>query len=102
VIIPIIAIQRLDSVWSDPDSFKPERWLEDLPSSEKLQYGWSSLLAFSDGPRACIGFRLGEPSAYCVLFDTQVEERYSKAIYNYKVSQLLLVRAHLLTMRFRR
>ncbi|KAJ3575313.1 hypothetical protein NP233_g1184 [Leucocoprinus birnbaumii] len=58
VIIPIIAIQRLDSVWKDPDTFRPERWLEQLPPSDDLPSGWSNLLAFSDGPRTCIGIRL--------------------------------------------
>jgi hypothetical protein len=92
VIIPIIAIQRLDSVWKDPDTFKPERWLGDLPSSEDLQYGWSNLLAFSDGPRACIGFRLGEHFIFCSLLDTTANGRSSQAIYNYKVCFLLLTR----------
>ena len=59
VLIPIIAIHRLDSVWDDADEFRPERWLEKLPPAEKLCSGWSNTLAFSDGPRNCIGSRLG-------------------------------------------
>ncbi|KAH9846772.1 cytochrome P450 [Lenzites betulinus] len=58
VLIPIIAIQRADSVWKDADVFRPERWLEDLPPVEKLCSGWADLLTFSDGPRNCIGMRL--------------------------------------------
>jgi cytochrome P450 len=60
VLIPAISIQRLESVWEDPDEFRPERWLETLPPSEKLISGWSNTLAFGDGPRGCIGLRLGE------------------------------------------
>jgi cytochrome P450 len=64
VLIPIISIQRMESVWKDSEAFRPERWLEDLPSKEKLCAGWSNTLAFSDGPRNCIGFRLG---MYCLV-----------------------------------
>ncbi|EJF60511.1 cytochrome P450 [Dichomitus squalens LYAD-421 SS1] len=58
VVILCIAIHRMDSVWEDPDVFRPERWLKDLPPSEKLCSGWAKTLAFSDGPRNCIGYRL--------------------------------------------
>ena len=59
VIIPVIAIHRSD-VWGDPDVFRPERWLEKLPPSDELCSGWANGLAFSDGPRNCVGLRLGE------------------------------------------
>jgi len=59
VLIPIISIQRLDNVWKDADKFLPERWMNnDLPSPDLLCSGWANTLAFSDGPRNCIGFRL--------------------------------------------
>ncbi|KAL5529817.1 hypothetical protein ACEPAG_5804 [Sanghuangporus baumii] len=58
VIIPIIAIHRSGLVWKDPDEFIPERWLEEFPPAESLCSGWANLLAFSDGPRNCIGMRL--------------------------------------------
>ncbi|KAL5536466.1 hypothetical protein ACEPAF_288 [Sanghuangporus sanghuang] len=58
VLIPIIAIQRLNSLWKDAEKFRPERWLEDLPSEVKQYPGWSNLLVFSDGPRSCVGSRL--------------------------------------------
>ncbi|KAI0922392.1 hypothetical protein AcV7_005936 [Taiwanofungus camphoratus] len=58
VLIPIIAIHRLDSVWKDGDTFRPERWLGDLPPNEQLCSGWANTLSFSDGPRNCIGMRL--------------------------------------------
>ncbi len=59
VIIPIIAIHRQDDVWKDPDTFRPERWLEEMPPSDRLNTGWENILAFSDGPRNCIGTHLG-------------------------------------------
>nr|VWO95655.1 N/A [Ganoderma boninense] len=60
VVIPCIAIHRMDSVWKDADAFRPERWLDAgaLPPSDVLCAGWSNTLAFSDGPRNCIGHRL--------------------------------------------
>ncbi|KAK0229912.1 cytochrome P450 [Armillaria nabsnona] len=58
VLIPIIAIQRQNSVWIDGDVFRPERWLEPLPPQELLCSGWGNLLAFSDGPRSCVGTKL--------------------------------------------
>ncbi|KAJ7764864.1 cytochrome P450 [Mycena metata] len=58
VLIPIIAIQRLDSVWKDGDTFRPERWLGDRSPEEKLWAGYANLLVFSNGPRTCIGFKL--------------------------------------------
>ncbi|PBK86343.1 cytochrome P450 [Armillaria gallica] len=58
VIIPIIAMQRQDSVWGDGDAFRPERWLEPLPPQEQLCSGWGKMLAFSDGPRSCVGTHL--------------------------------------------
>ncbi|KAF5388378.1 hypothetical protein D9615_000793 [Tricholomella constricta] len=60
VMIPIISIHRLDEVWRQADKFIPERWIDadGLPPSEALCAGWSNTLAFSDGPRNCIGSRL--------------------------------------------
>ena len=59
--IPIIAIHRADGVWGDADVFRPERWLsnDSMPPSEKLVSGYAHTLAFSDGPRNCVGLRLG-------------------------------------------
>jgi cytochrome P450 len=69
VVVPIVAIHRLDSVWGDGDSFRPERWLQQdgLPDPDQLCAGWSNLLTFSDGPRNCIGQRLGRLSLISCL-----------------------------------
>ncbi|KAG6867420.1 hypothetical protein C0993_002994 [Termitomyces sp. T159_Od127] len=66
VVIPIISIHRQDSVWHNPDDFYPERWLNPLPEG-KLLSGWSNLLAFSDGPRSCIGARLALFNAKVII-----------------------------------
>ncbi|OSX63016.1 hypothetical protein POSPLADRAFT_1046365 [Postia placenta MAD-698-R-SB12] len=75
VLIPIIAIQRLDAVWKDADTFRPDRWLHDLPPSEALCTGWANTLAFSDGPRSCIGIRLAIYQYKVIL--TQMMDRFS-------------------------
>ena len=46
-------------MFSDPDTFIPDRWLgEDAKILE------ASMVAFSKGPRSCIGINL----AYCELY----------------------------------
>ncbi|KAF7964425.1 hypothetical protein HWV62_8168, partial [Athelia sp. TMB] len=63
VIIPIHSCNRLDSVWGDGGVFRPERWLDPAGPArhaDLLTNGWSNTLSFSDGPRNCIGYRLGE------------------------------------------
>lgn len=79
----------MDAVWKDPDTFRPDRWFEELPSSDDLPSGWSHLLAFSDGPRSCIGMRLGE-HCFCVVvyYMSGAYDRDLQAIYNYKVRSL--------------
>ncbi|KAH0830184.1 cytochrome P450 [Lanmaoa asiatica] len=57
VIIPIHTMNRMDSVWDDGASFRPERWMEELPKQDLCTTGWSRTLTFSDGPRNCIGYR---------------------------------------------
>ncbi|KAG8728829.1 cytochrome P450-dit2 [Ceratobasidium sp. 423] len=52
---------RCKETWGmDADEFKPERWLADLPGSvtdAKTSGVYSSMMTFSAGPRACIGFK---------------------------------------------
>ena len=46
----------------DADEFRPERWLEEggVPPPEALPHGINGLVTFLDGPRNCLGWRLGE------------------------------------------
>ncbi|KAG8994783.1 hypothetical protein FRB94_009661 [Tulasnella sp. JGI-2019a] len=65
-------ISRQKSIWGDDaDDFKPHRWLPSgsvhqddgpvspLPPQSSLPQGWGGTLAFSEGPRKCIGERFG-------------------------------------------
>lgn len=67
--MPIVAINHQDYVWGDGTTFRPSRWIEDggLPPDDKLTGGWGKSLAFSDGPRNCVGYKLGQ-SFMRVLF----------------------------------
>lgn len=61
--IPSRTVDRLKNVWGEnAETFNPERFLdpEKAPSSKDTTSGWSSLFSFSEGPRMCVGFRLGK------------------------------------------
>ena len=50
------------AIFEDPDKFKPDRWLADVNPSAKELEQW--LIAFSRGPRSCLGINL----AWCELY----------------------------------
>jgi hypothetical protein len=54
-----VLVHRSSEVFEDPDSFHPDRWLGD---KAKGLDQW--LVAFSRGPRSCLGMNL----AYCELY----------------------------------
>ena len=54
-----ICVHRSPAVFSDPEVFTPDRWL-----GEDVNILDASLVAFSKGPRSCIGINL----AYCELY----------------------------------
>ncbi|KAK7461272.1 hypothetical protein VKT23_008448 [Stygiomarasmius scandens] len=68
IVLPIIAMNRLDAIWGDGTEFRPERWLKPLPNPELLPHGYGNTLTFSEGPRNCVGFRLGIFQFKAVLF----------------------------------
>ncbi|GBP19732.1 Cytochrome P450 6B7 [Eumeta japonica] len=56
ILIPIMAIQNDEKYFKDPSKFIPERFSpENSKDRHKFVY-----LPFGDGPRACIGARLGQ------------------------------------------
>ena len=51
VIVPVWSIHRDPEYYDNPEEFRPERWLKSNPNPpQKTAY-----LAFSVGPRMCIG-----------------------------------------------
>lgn len=65
IIVSHRAVNHSKDVWVDADEFKPQRWFEALPPSSKTTKGWNGLFTFLEGPRACIGIRLG--LSYAIL-----------------------------------
>ncbi len=58
-----MAVDRDPDVWGpDGNSFVPERWLDPsgLPTPDRTVAGFSGMATFIEGPRMCIGYRLGE------------------------------------------
>lgn len=65
--IPSRTVDRLENVWGkDAGTFNPERFLNPAkaPISRDTTGGWGGLFSFSEGPRMCVGFRLGKLCQY--------------------------------------
>lgn len=54
VFIPAYALQMDEKYYEEPHKFKPERFFEDKNQANK------PYLPFGDGPRNCIGMRMGK------------------------------------------
>lgn len=63
------ALQRMPNVWSDPDSFKPERWLDERGQFNGSGGAHSShaFLTFLEGPRSCLGQHFARSELRCLL-----------------------------------
>lgn len=78
--IPIFAIQRDAKYYPNPNQFEPERF------SKENQHGKTPLnmpyLPFGDGPRNCIGMRMGKLStkfgiaSMLLKFNIELDERH--------------------------
>jgi cytochrome P450 len=64
--IPIYLLHRHPKYWTDPEEFKPERWLRQHESREKKFHRFA-FLPFSAGGRNCIGQRMGIYEAKLIL-----------------------------------
>jgi len=65
VMIPIYLLQRHPRYWSEPEEFKPERWLNHGERDAKFHH--FAYLPFSAGPRNCIGQRFAMWEAKLIL-----------------------------------
>jgi cytochrome P450 len=61
VILPIYALHRHHALWSEPDAFRPERFLGET-RHDRFAY-----LPFGDGPRICIGASFALQEAVIIL-----------------------------------
>ncbi|MFS6826502.1 cytochrome P450 [Cyanobium sp. ATX-6F1] len=60
-------IQRHEQHWSDPNSFRPERFLADQASTEERRMAREAFLPFGLGPRKCPGAAFALQEALLVL-----------------------------------
>lgn len=93
--IPFTTINTNPSVWGpDASAFNPARWITPggMPPPSELPHGWSGLLTFCDGPRNCIGWRLGafSPPSHVVLKAIADE---LTAVFEFKVILATLIRS---------
>ncbi|XP_035733370.1 cytochrome P450 6a2-like [Vespa mandarinia] len=55
IIIPIKSLQRDPKYWINPEAFDPDRWNE----QRKSEINKYCFLPFGEGPRICVGLRMG-------------------------------------------
>ena len=71
VVLPIYALHRHHKLWSNPDAFDPDRFL-DPKSIDRYAY-----LPFGDGPRICIGASFALQEAVIILSTLLARFRFS-------------------------
>lgn len=77
IIIPVLALHHDPKYWPEPASFIPERFSPE--QSADLTFTDRPYLAFGDGPRNCIGIRLGK-------METKVGLMVMLQKYNYELA----------------
>ncbi|WP_170175488.1 cytochrome P450 [Glycocaulis alkaliphilus] len=61
-LLAFYCLHRHTTLWDNPDSFDPDRWLRDRRPTDRYQF-----LAFGGGPRACIGMGFAMMEATIML-----------------------------------
>lgn len=61
-LLAFYCLHRHTTLWDEPDSFDPDRWLRDRRPTDRYQF-----LAFGGGPRACIGMGFAMMEAIIML-----------------------------------
>jgi cytochrome P450 len=82
-----------EDVWGENAlEFVPERWItsDGIPPKTELPYGWKGIMTFADGPRNCVGYRLGK-CRYCVW--THIYLFKFTAVFELKIVLASLVRS---------
>ncbi|KIJ48669.1 hypothetical protein M422DRAFT_247528 [Sphaerobolus stellatus SS14] len=71
IMLSHFAYIRLPDVWGpDADQWRPERFLEEIEASQKVQLGvFANLLTFNSGLRRCIGWRFAVLKMQTILIE---------------------------------
>lgn len=68
IILPINALHRHPDFYKHPDEFNPEHFLEN-PGTVKRLTNTGVFIPFGNGPRQCIGLRVGITQIKTVLYN---------------------------------
>lgn len=94
VFVPIYALQRDEKYYADPENFDPDRFSEE--NSVGVNQINRPYYAFGDGPRNCIGLRMGKMQTKCGLvmmlhkFRFEYEEKFKNRKIQYDPKAFLL------------
>lgn len=87
IYIPTIAVNNNTRMWGpDAHKFDPYRWLEPgrLPASSSVTGGINGLFNFIEGPRLCVGYRLGDYAFRSFLYWGALTMNSVQAIFEVK------------------
>nr|XP_050868697.1 cytochrome P450 6a2-like isoform X5 [Vespula vulgaris] len=87
IIIPIHSMQRDPRYWTNPEAFDPDRWNEERKGSINKY----CFLPFGEGPRICVGLRMGllqVKAAIATLLMKYRIERNPRTTYPVKIGVL--------------
>ncbi|KAI9067998.1 cytochrome P450 [Trametes sanguinea] len=69
VIIAILELHLAKDIWGeDALEFKPERWDNPPEAASEVPGVWAHVMAFSTGPRACLGYRFALAELKTAIF----------------------------------
>jgi cytochrome P450 len=89
VAIPVNVLQRDTALWGkDADVFRPNRWLEKANGS---LFDGQELLAFSAGPRSCIGKSFATAEIKCLMI-TLIQQFSFQCEYDIESFQSFVIR----------
>lgn len=69
VFIPALALQMDEKIYDEPTKFKPERFIEKASAGQIY-------IPFGDGPRGCIGVRMGKMQIKVTLLLMLLKHKY--------------------------
>lgn len=94
VFIPVMALHRDEKYYDNPNKFNPDRFNDDNPAGkDQLNQPY---LPFGDGPRNCIGMRMGKmltKAAMILLLEKhyyELEDRLKNGVMEFDPNIILL------------
>jgi cytochrome P450 len=89
--ISIWSMHRHPSLWTEPEAFRPERWLEKGPDGGERLVQSDAFIPFGIGPRVCIGKRFAQIEAATVLKEVLTRFRFTVPVGAAPVAKLAVL-----------